>query len=146
MAGTLWMNGPQPDGGDVFCTLCSMLYKGAANLTEAVQERQNEVNALEDHECRDISILGKAGQYLPGRSQPEHAITVFISPQLQQIVGALMGLPPNMMAPPVPVPLCWTHLMGLQLKPGGGIQPATADQMPQGMPPGAVDLSRRRGG
>lgn len=146
MAGTLWMNGPQPDGGDVFCTLCSMLYKGAANLTEAVQELQNQVNSLPEGQSRDISILAKAGTYLPGRSQPEHAVSVFINTQLQQIVGALMGLPPGMVAPPVPVPLCWTHLMGLQLKPGGAIQPATADQMPAGMPPGAVDLSRRRGG
>lgn len=141
MAGTLWYDGPMPElAGDHWCTLCAMLYKGSANQSETAQALINQVNALSEEESRTINISGLGK--LPGLKEPQPAVAMFVSPILQQVIGQIMGLPPGMVAPPMPVPLCWSHLFGLQLKPGGGVIPATAEQMPHER--GAVDLSRRR--
>jgi len=58
------------------------------------------------------------------------------------------GLFAPMMAPPLgsglmplPVPLCWTHLLGLTLQ-ESAVMPATPAMMPTG-PGGAVMLDRR---
>lgn len=140
MAGTLWLNGPLPTGGDHYCTVCSMLYKGAANQSEKVQELISAVNAMDVDQALSFSIISKEyGQYLPDCMEPHPAITMGISPLIQSILAS-MGVQPGF---PVLVPLCWSHIFGLQLQPGGRVVPASADQMPPEQR-GAVDLSKRR--
>jgi hypothetical protein len=143
VAGDLLYTGPEPEPGEQWCTLCAMLYKGFANTTEEVENAVSAVNELEPGQVRTIDITRMK---LPvGRPQP--AVATFISPVIQSIVLQTLGISPQpgMVAPPVPVPLCWSHLIGLQLKPGTQtvVIPATADMMPGGQR-GAVDLSQRR--
>jgi hypothetical protein len=142
MAGNLLYTGPEPEIGEQWCTLCAMVYKGFANATEEVMAAVSAVNELEPHQSRTIDITRLK---LPV-GKPQLAVATFVSPVLQQIMMQVLGLPPQpgLVAPPCPVPLCWSHLIGLQLQPGTGraVIPATADQMPGGTA-GAVDLSRR---
>lgn len=143
MAGDLYYDGPVPDyeaGPMGFCTVCSMIFRGFANETDEVKDMVNLVNGLGPGEQRRIDI----GKLKLTMARPEPAVTLFVSPILQGIIGQMMGLPPGMVPPPLAVGLCWGHLTGLQLKPGGGVIPATADQLPPEQR-GAVDLSKRRG-
>jgi hypothetical protein len=142
MAGMLWFTGPLPDKEDSlgFCMLCSMIAKGFALQEPEIAALVNEVNAMDLTGHKSVVTQGR----LPGKTQPEPAVTMGINPVVQQAVASMMGLPAGMIAPPVVVPLCWTHVYGLTLKEGGVVVPATADQMPGQR--GAVDLSQRRRG
>lgn len=148
MAGDLYYDGPMPDIDTAplgWCTLCAMIYKGFANATEDVKDLVSKVNELEPGDQRRIDI---SKLKLPvGKPQP--AVATFISPVLQGIVNQLLGIHPQagMVAPPLAVPLCWSHLVGLSLQPGGGSQlvVASADALPAHQR-GAVDLSRRERG
>jgi hypothetical protein len=142
MAGMLWFNGPLPDKEDSlgFCFLCSMIAKGFALQDPETAGLVNEVNAMGLSGHKSVTMTAR----LPGKTQPEPAVTTGINPVVQQAVAAMMGLPAGMIAPPVIVPLCWSHVYGLTLKDGGVVVPATADQMPGQR--GAVDLSKLRRG
>jgi hypothetical protein len=143
MAGDLLYTGPEPEIGEQWCTVCAMVYKGHANMTEEVKAAVSAVNELEPGQVRTVDI---SRLKLPV-GKPSIGVATFVSPVIQQIMLQVLGIPPQpgMIAPPVPVLLCWSHLIGLQLQPGTGraVIPATADQMPGGTA-GAVDLSRRQ--
>lgn len=149
MAGSLIFNGPQPGNGDEYCALCTMLYKGAANQSETVRAALSAANEMDEDGSRVVSIIGARGDYLPGRTEPQLAVTTGFNLQLQKVIVQLMGLPPDAILPPVLAPLCWTHTQGLEIKQGGVI-PVAAGAL-AGLPPvpgsdKAVDMSRRNRG
>lgn len=75
--------------------------------------------------------------------------TTFALPEQDIPVAVAWGLFQPMMAPPLgsgmmpfPVPLCWSHLLGISLQ-ESALMPATPAMMPGTGPGGAVMLDRR---
>jgi hypothetical protein len=123
--GQILFTGPEPPGGQLYCTICAAVWKqaGTVLLGKEIEQAQRSRNG--QTVTLDLS---------QGRPEPELAVAhgIFLP----------MAPPPNgngMM--PLPVPLCWTHLLGLTMQ-ESAVMPATPAMMPQG-PGGAVMLDRR---
>jgi hypothetical protein len=129
MPGLALFRGPiPPNPGELWCTACAMLWKaeGTAALGDAV-------SAIPDDQMQTFDL-----DRLP--------LTAGLAKRFPMQLAVAMGIFQPGAAPPMgqgflpfPVPLCWSHLMGLSLK--QGLLPASAAQMPQGVPL----LGQRRG-
>lgn len=135
----IMMRGPEPDfskdAGLGFCTICAMIYKGfalqeiAQQVEDAPEDQYVYIDLPEPHRDTDGLAMAVAfGLYLP-----------FGPPA----VGG------NGMMP-LPVPLCWSHLMPINVSNSAVIPASAADGQAMGLggnerlPGGAVDLSQRR--
>lgn len=101
----IFFDGPQPPIGKQWCSVCVMLAKQAV-----VHEHQDEVKATAmapaDAEAVRILVLHT------GKTELAPAVTSAIS-----TVAPHFG----------PLPVCWSHAIGLELMPGG-VAPATPEQ------------------
>jgi len=124
--GTIEFTGPMPPRGEQFCMVCAATVKQAA-----MAELKDQLQA---------AMLGSGSTTFDLRG-----CAAFSQPIPLAVATGLFG---PMMAPPLgsglmpfPVPLCWTHLLGLTLQ-ESAVMPATPAMMPTG-PGGAVMLDRR---
>jgi hypothetical protein len=113
--------------------VCAAVFKGST--TQALNDETQKRLALAGDGDQVVVDLNKAAGACP--IPIEIAVGVGVYPPLGP-----PGLGGNGMMP-LPVPLCWSHMMGLSLT--SGLLPATAAQMPQA-PSGAVLLDGPRRG
>lgn len=138
MAKAIMIRGPQPPHSNLgFCAVCAMLYKGHALEDESYQRRvaeapENEYTWVEMPEPNyDTDGL-------------EPAVAWGVYPPLGPPAAGGNGLMP------LPVPLCWSHLMPIRVSASGVLPATAADGAAMGLdgnprlPGGAVDLSQRR--
>jgi hypothetical protein len=134
MPAALVFIGPKPPPGQTFCAVCAAVFKGAT------------VQAMSEETEKRVAMAGDGQQVTVDLRKAAGACPIPIDVVIAQGIYPPMGPPQlggnGMM--PLPVGLCWSHLMGLSLT--AGLLPASAAQMPQG-PSGAVllDGSRRPG-
>lgn len=123
--GIIEFTGPMPPRGGQFCVICAAVWKQAA-LTELKDEIGQAVaggkTTIDLRQC----TVGK-------QPIPLAVATGLFGPMIAPPLGS--GLMP------FPVPLCWSHLLGLTLQ-ESAVMPATPAMMPTG-PGGAVMLDRR---
>jgi len=98
-----------------WCTVCAMLWKHEGLLALGEQVRQ-----VPDGQTDWFSLETRDR----GRHKLMEAVTWAV---FQPLAAPPVG---NGMMP-LPVPLCWSHVMGLELK-QQGLLPASATDMPQG--------------
>jgi hypothetical protein len=125
--GTVEFTGPMPPRGEQFCLVCAATVKQAAmaELKDAIQAALLDNGKSTTFDLRQCQAF-KAGI-------PLAVATGLFGPMMAPPLGS--GLMP------FPVPLCWTHLLGLTLQ-ESAVMPATPAMMPTG-PGGAVMLDRR---
>ena len=116
MARQILFYGPDAPEGGLLCTACVMLWKGDATQSETVQ-RANAMAATSDGKPVLIDVGGKGIEH--EISRPMDAVAFGLFPPF---TPPQMGLGGNGMCP-FPVPLCWSHIMGLSLK--NGVLPAS---------------------
>jgi hypothetical protein len=116
-----------PPRGEQFCTICAAVVKQAAmiELKEAIGKAlllNGETTQFDLRQCKAFS-----------QGIPLAVATSLFQPMMIPPLGSGMC--------PFPIPLCWTHLLGLTLQ-ESAVMPATPAMMPVG-PGGAVMLDRR---
>lgn len=107
---------PPADSALGWCTICAMLWKH-----EGLKALGDQVQQVPDGQARWFSLD------TPGRRDRHKLMGAVAFGIFQPLAAPPMGT--GMM--PLPVPLCWSHLMGLELK-MAGLLPASATDMPQG--------------
>jgi hypothetical protein len=133
MPAALVFLGPKPPPGLTFCAVCSAVFKGST--TQALKEETEKRVAMAADGQQVTVDLRKAAGACP------IPLDVAIAEGIYPPMGP-PGIGGNGMMP-LPVGLCWSHLMGLSLT--TGLMPASAAQMPQA-PSGAVLLDGPRRG
>lgn len=102
----IFFDGPQPPIGKQWCSVCVMLAKQAV-----VHEHQDEV---------------KATAMAPADAPAVRILVDTISRQVElapAVTSAISTVAPHF----GPLPVCWSHAIGLELMPGG-VAPATPEQ------------------
>lgn len=124
MPATALFSGPDPEG-DQWCGLCAALVKGVA-----IAESQAALEALKDMPAEEVRWFAVRSNH----GYPQPAVTLGYSPMFQQVIEEMYMAAGSMQfgqhLPPLLVPLCWSHLMGINVT--AGLLPAT--QMPAGIP------------
>lgn len=101
--------------GPQWCTVCAMIWKGEAQSALAEQ-----IKAVPDGETKTFSL----DKILPGASRTRMSKAVAWG-LFQPCATPPMG---NGLLP-LPVPLCWTHLLPLEVR-ASSVMPASAGMMP----------------
>lgn len=109
MAGDFMLDGPKPprDSGLGWCTVCAMLVKG--NATGPSGRLQDEIKKIPDDQVKWLVITGDDTR------------------QWGLALAVAWGTYPPMIQMGV-MPLCWSHLMGMEVKSAVGM-PATPQEM-----------------
>lgn len=107
MAAQPMFTGPHPEPGREFCAVCAMVFKAqaVAALTEAGE--LDKVKTMPDGTLKWFKIAGLGHQPL------EYAVAKSVYQPLMQLG---------------PLPLCWSHMLGLSMT--SGLLPASAAQLP----------------
>ena len=122
---TLHFRGPVPPAGAPlgFCTVCVMLYK--AEATNGPLKEQIEAATRDGSD--QAAWIALNGRGVPHAAEPQEAVAWGIYPALgpPQLGGTGVL--------PLPVPLCWSHLLGLTLQQHGVL------------PAGPMDMAAMKG-
>jgi hypothetical protein len=116
MPGIPMFTGPVPPEGSSFCAVCAALWKSA--VVNGPAKPAIEAATAKDNGVLTWIDLEKHAHAVKGLARPQLAVTRFVYQPMMQ-----MGL----------MDLCWSHTMGLEVK-DSMVVPATAAQMPQGVP------------
>lgn len=133
MPGIALYDGAPPPAGMLWCTVCAMIHKGEV-LSELGLDHANKVpEGTVQRFSLEKNLLREPGQ--TGRWQIEPAVAWGV---FQPFGPPGFGGGGQM---PLPIPLCWTHLMGVEFK-QQGILPASAGMM-AGLGAGGVLLGQQ---
>lgn len=133
MAGTALYDGAAPPPGQLWCTVCAMICKGEV-LSELGLDHANKIP--DGHVQRFSLEAGRARTAdQPARWKIEPAVAWGV---FQPFGPPGFGGGGQM---PLPIPLCWSHLMGVEFK-AQGVLPASAGMM-AGLGAGGVLLGQQ---
>lgn len=119
MTATMYFSGPDPEGAWYYCTPCAMIFKEGFTRTEEGQAFLKDAAVAENGQERHADVDVAVNR----APRPQRAVAV-ASCTIQGPWG------------PNPVPVCWSHMVGLELRPGGAVAPAT--MLPPGLNGGQI--------